>query len=55
MGGGGAEAGAIFFPRNFFFQALPQFPTEKTVTLPLVWPKKVMTFSMLKDMTGIIK
>ena len=55
MGGGGGRSWCNFFPREFFFQALPQFPVEKTVTLPLVWPKKVMTFPMLKDMTAIIK
>ena len=56
MGGGvGGRSWCNFFPREFFFQALSQFPVEKTVTLPLVWPKKVMTFPMLKDMTAIIK
>ena len=43
-----------FFPGEFFY-ALPQFPAEKIVTFPLVWPKKVMTLPTLKDMTGIIK
>ena len=44
-----------FFSQGSFFHALPQFPAEKTVTLPLVWPKKVMTFPMQKDnITGII-
>ena len=38
-----------------FFCALPQFPAEKNVTLPLVWPKIVMTLPTLKGMTGIIK
>ena len=38
-----------------FFYALPQFPAEKNVTLPLAWPKIVMTLPTLKDMTGIIK
>ena len=43
-----------FFPGEFFY-ALPQFPAEKIVTFPLVWPKKVMTLPTLKDTTGIIK
>ena len=44
----------FFFPGEFFY-ALPQLPAERIVTLPLVWPKKVMTLPTLKDMTGIIK
>ena len=38
-----------------FFYALPQFPAEKNVILPLVWPKIVMSLPTLKDMTGVIK
>ena len=51
----GGRAGAILFSQVNFFYALPQFPAEKNVTLPLVWPKIVMTLPTLKDMTGIIK
>ena len=54
-GGGGVGKQVQFFSQGNFSYAFPQFPAEKTVTLPLVWPKKVMTFLMLKDMTGIIK
>ena len=53
--GGGVGKQVQFFSQGNFSYAFPQFPAEKTVTLPLVWPKKVMTFLMLKDMTGIIK
>ena len=49
------RAGAILFFQVNFFYALPQLPAEKNVTLPLVWPKIVMTLSALKDMTGIIE
>ena len=52
---GGGRAGAILFSQVNYFYALPQFPAEKTVTLPLVWPKIVMTLPTLKDMAGIIK
>ena len=52
--GGGGGLMQFFFPGEFFY-ALPQFPAEKNVPLPLVWPKKVMTLPTLKDMTGIIK
>ena len=52
---GGGRAGAILFSQVNFFYALPQFPAEKNVTLPLVWPKIVMTLPTLKGMTGIIK
>ena len=45
----------FFFSQVNFFYALPQFPAEKNVTLPLVWPKIVMTLPTLKDMAGIIK
>ena len=51
----GGRAGAILFSQVNYFYALPQFPAEKTVTLPLVWPKIVMTLPTLKDMAGIIK
>ena len=53
--GGGGRAGAILFSQVNYFYALPQFPAEKNVTLPLVWPKIVMTLPTLKDMAGIIK
>ena len=53
--GGGGRAGAILFSQVNFFYALPQFPAEKNVILPLVWPKIVMSLPTLKDMTGVIK
>ena len=53
--GGEGRAGAILFSQVNFFYALPQFPAEKNVTLPLVSPKIVMTLPTLKGMTGIIK
>ena len=53
MAGGGGEGWCnSFFPGELFY-ALPQFPADKNVTLPLVCPKIVMT--TLKDMTGIFK
>ena len=50
----GREGWYNFFFSGEFLSALPQFPAKKTVTLPLVWPKKVMSLPTLKDMTGII-
>ena len=50
----GREGWYNFFLSGEFLSALPQFPAKKTVTLPLVWPKKVMSLPTLKDMTGII-
>ena len=43
-----------FFPREFFL-CPPPISCRKNVTLPLVWPKIVMTLPTLKDMTGIIE
>ena len=51
----GGRAGAILFSQVNFFYTLPQFPAEKNVILPLVWPKIVMSLPTLKDMTGVIK
>ena len=48
------RAGAILFSQVNFFYALPLFPAEKNVTLPLVWSKIVMTLPTLKNMIGII-
>ena len=50
----GGEGWYNVFSQVNFFSALPQFPAKKTATLPLVWPKKVMSLPTLKDMTGII-
>ena len=55
MGGGGGRAGAIIFSQVIFFFAIPQFPAEKNLTRPLVWPKIVVSLPTLKDMTGVIK
>ena len=50
---GGGRAGTMFFPRWIFLCPSP-ISYKKTVTLPLVWPKKVTSLPTLKDLTGII-
>ena len=57
MGGGGGGGGKLvqFFSPGKIFYALPQFPAEKNCNHPPCMAQKVMTYPMLKDMTGIIK
>ena len=50
----GREGWYNVFSQVNFFLPFPNFLQKKTVTLPLVWPKKVMSLPTLKDMTGII-
>ena len=50
---GGGRAGTIFSQVNFSLP-FPNFLPKKTVALPLVCPKKVMSLPTLKDMIGII-
>ena len=54
--GGGGEGGwyNVFSQMNFFLPYPNFLQKKKTVTLPLVWPKKVMSLPTLKDMTRII-
>ena len=53
-GGGGGGLVQFFFPR-WILLCPPPISCRKNVTLPLVWPKIVMTLPTLKDMTRIIK
>ena len=50
----GGEGWYNVFSQVNFFLPFPNFLQKKTVNLPLVWPKKVMSFPTLKDMAGII-
>ena len=52
--GGGGEGWYNVFSQVNFFLPFPNFLQKKTATLPLVWPKKVMSLPTLNDMTGII-
>ena len=52
-GGGGEGWYNVFSDMNFFLP-FPNFLQKKTVTLPLVSTKKIMSLPTLKDMTGII-
>ena len=50
--GGGEGWYNVFSQVNFFCPSPISY--KKTVTLPLVWPKKVTSLPTLKDLTGII-